>query len=40
MPPNSPFLASDDAAYVTGHMLNVDDGFLSAGLMFPLDAAA
>jgi 3-oxoacyl-[acyl-carrier protein] reductase len=31
------FLASEDAAYVTGHVLNVDGGMNEAGLMF--DAA-
>jgi NAD(P)-dependent dehydrogenase (short-subunit alcohol dehydrogenase family) len=33
------FLASGDAAYITGHTLNVDGGFLAAGLMFPFDPA-
>ena len=33
------FLASPDAAYITGHTLNVDGGFLAAGLMFPFDPA-
>ena len=31
------FLASDDALYITGNTLNVDGGFLAAGLMFPFD---
>lgn len=30
------FLASDEARHVCGHTLNVDGGFLSAGLMFSL----
>lgn len=33
------FLASADASYITGHTLNVDGGFLAAGLMFPFDPA-
>ncbi|MHB1787150.1 MAG: SDR family NAD(P)-dependent oxidoreductase [Acidimicrobiales bacterium] len=31
------FLASADASYITGHTLNVDGGFMAAGLMFPFD---
>lgn len=30
------FLASDEARYVHGHILNVDGGFGCAGLMFPM----
>ncbi len=33
------FLASPEAGYITGHTLNVDGGFLAAGLMFPFDPA-
>jgi NAD(P)-dependent dehydrogenase (short-subunit alcohol dehydrogenase family) len=29
------FLASDEARYINGHTLNVDGGFLAAGLCFP-----
>lgn len=31
------YLCSDEARYVQGHTLNVDGGFLSAGLMFKAD---
>jgi NAD(P)-dependent dehydrogenase (short-subunit alcohol dehydrogenase family) len=31
------FLVSDEARYITGHTLNVDGGFLAAGLLFPFD---
>ncbi|NIR30270.1 MAG: glucose 1-dehydrogenase [Gammaproteobacteria bacterium] len=30
------FLASEEAAYITGHVLNVDGGFDAAGLLFDL----
>lgn len=33
------FLASDDAAYINGHVLSVDGGFLAAGLMDPSEQA-
>ena len=33
------FLASDDAAYITGHVLAVDGGFLAAGVLFDPAAA-
>jgi 3-oxoacyl-[acyl-carrier protein] reductase len=28
------FLCSDDAGFVTGHMLNVDGGFAATGVMY------
>jgi 3-oxoacyl-[acyl-carrier protein] reductase len=31
------FLVSCDAAFITGHTLNVDGGFVSSGLMFDLE---
>ena len=31
------FLATDDAAYMTGSVVNVDGGFDAAGLMFNYD---
>ncbi|GJD53480.1 3-oxoacyl-[acyl-carrier-protein] reductase FabG [Methylobacterium crusticola] len=34
------FLASGDSDYVNGHTLNVDGGFGSAGLMYPLPSGA
>ncbi len=34
------FLASEDASYTTGHVLNVDGGFEAAGLMFPAEEIA
>jgi 3-oxoacyl-[acyl-carrier protein] reductase len=33
------FLASDEASYITGHMLDVDGGFDAAGMLFDLDAS-
>jgi NAD(P)-dependent dehydrogenase (short-subunit alcohol dehydrogenase family) len=33
------FLASDDAAYITGHVLDVDGGFMAAGILFDPAAA-
>jgi len=32
------FLVADDAAYVTGHMLDVDGGFDAIGMQFDLSA--
>lgn len=32
------FLCSDDASYVTGHMIDVDGGFDAAGMLFDLRA--
>ena len=34
------FLACEDAAYTTGHVLNVDGGFEATGLMFPQEEIA
>lgn len=33
------FLASDESRYVNGHTLNVDGGFLAAGLIYPLPSS-
>jgi 3-oxoacyl-[acyl-carrier protein] reductase len=33
------FLASDEAAYITGHVLAVDGGFMAAGVLFDPGAA-
>ena len=33
------FLASDEASMVTGHVLNVDGGFNTAGIVYPEDTA-
>jgi hypothetical protein len=32
-------LASDEASYITGHVLNVDGGFGAAGVIFELEEA-
>src|SRR3954453_8582213 len=41
MPAAALFLASDESSFVAGHVLNVDGGFLAAGLMFdPRDEEA
>jgi NAD(P)-dependent dehydrogenase (short-subunit alcohol dehydrogenase family) len=33
------FLASDEAAYITGHILALDGGFMAAGVLFDPGAA-